>query len=321
MTSGPPRPAWTTYAKAGSILAAAVAIVGGAAVVLAKDPGPSGGSVGMLLWGGASLLGGVLALRGGLQRFRERQLVRNTPTSTVRSIAVGDVEIEGTADPVDEPLVSPVTEMPACVWELEIERLDETGNGGSEWSTVLVARDHVRFHVDDGTGRVLVDPEDGELDVEDQHQLRVDEGDPAPGPLVAWAEDQAWDEDAGEARAQEGIVGDIGDAVATRLTERARLLLSRTHERARRFTERVLAAGEEAYVFGGAVPREDVDSADNAENLVVGVHAGTGSLMLSDHEEADLTEDKLVDAAALVAVSVVFVPLGLAGLAMGLGLL
>lgn len=103
-----------------------------------------------------SLAGFYLIFRW-MNRLR---LVVDTPTATVRSAPQGFVELEGTArlmegDPVEAPLSGQ-----RCVWyRFAVER---RASGRDEWSVVDQGVSGAIFHLIDGTGACIVDP-DGAL--------------------------------------------------------------------------------------------------------------------------------------------------------------
>jgi hypothetical protein len=90
---------------------------------------------------------------GGFQVLRWKRRIENTPTSRVRSLAMGVVEVHGRALR-QYALVSPMTQM-ACVWyRLFRYRRDRKG-----WRLKSVMTSgSVPFLLDDGTGRVSIDP-------------------------------------------------------------------------------------------------------------------------------------------------------------------
>lgn len=313
---------WTTYAKIVAVFAGAIGILVLFAVAGRDEVQEQGvDGMGLVIWSGLMLLGGAMAFRTGFQRYRERQLIRGTPTSKVRSLAVGDVEVKGTAHPVDEPLTSPLTEQEVCIWEIEIEEKKSSAEEGSKWNTVLETGDHVAFHLDDGTGRVQVDPQEADLAIEDETELALDSGEEPPEQLATWAEEQDWLAKLGVEDAEDGDAGGVGEKMQRKMVDRAKEQLTEPRDRDRRLTERILHVGEETYVFGGARPREDQASPNNPENLVIGVHEGTGKLMITDQGEASFAEEKLVTTGVLLAAALAFIPMGIWGLLVGLGIL
>ncbi len=90
----------------------------------------------------------------GFHFVRLKRRVENTPTSKVRSLAMGMVEVYGRACRL-YALVAPMTQS-ACVWyRLRKYRKDNKKN----WRLIKeINSNHVPFLIDDGTGRVTVDP-------------------------------------------------------------------------------------------------------------------------------------------------------------------
>lgn len=113
---------------------------------------------------------GLSAIRNGFRQYRRRARVRNTPTETVDSLAMGRTELYGEVQPGEAALDQPFADG-ECVWvEWEIterSRSDRptsdegpSSTGNTSWG--LVERDvaAVPFELDDGTGRVRVtDPQ------------------------------------------------------------------------------------------------------------------------------------------------------------------
>lgn len=101
-----------------------------------------------------ALLSLFLAWRGFRALHLKRQ-VENTPTSKVRSLAMGLVELHGRAVR-RYALVSPMSQMP-CVWyRISKFRLEENGSRRPLGS---VGSGPLPFLLDDGTGRVVVTPQ------------------------------------------------------------------------------------------------------------------------------------------------------------------
>jgi len=118
----------------------------------------NGASLARLIWSGfeTGLISGVLALTlfaFGFNRFRLKRLIENTPTSRIRSLAMGLVEVHGYARR-KYALVAPMTQAP-CVWY----RLRTYRKHGDSWRLVSDSHSgHVPFLLEDATGRVTVDP-------------------------------------------------------------------------------------------------------------------------------------------------------------------
>ena len=91
----------------------------------------------------------------GLYFVRLKRQVENTPTSKVRSIAMGMVEVQGQARR-QYALVAPMTQAACVYYRLRKYRREDH----NKWSLIKdVDSSHVAFQIDDGTGRVIVEPQ------------------------------------------------------------------------------------------------------------------------------------------------------------------
>jgi hypothetical protein len=106
----------------------------------------------------ASIAIGVFLFFRGFPFLKRKHLIQDTPTSTVRGAALGAVEISGT---VVGPytLISPLSETD-CFYYHAIVRGSE-GEEKKPREEVLYAP----FFLDDGTGRVMVDPRGAETEL------------------------------------------------------------------------------------------------------------------------------------------------------------
>ena len=131
-------------------------------------------------------------LWSGFYFVRLKRRVENTPTSKIRSIAMGLVEVHGRAQRL-YALVSPMTQA-ACVW-YRLRKYCQDSN--KNWKLVKeIDSSHVPFQIDDGTGRVVVDPAGASVKGKVQQT-----GYPGQSPLTftafgsGYAEDERWVED------------------------------------------------------------------------------------------------------------------------------
>lgn len=118
----------------------------------------------------------LLLVWRGFHALRLKRQVENMPTSKVRSLAMGLVELHGRAER-RYALVSPMSHTP-CVWF----RLSKFRNDENGIRRFLASSDSgpVSFFLDDGTGRALVLPEGAKICADTNH-----EGPPSGGLLFA----------------------------------------------------------------------------------------------------------------------------------------
>jgi hypothetical protein len=98
----------------------------------------------------------VLFWHGWAVQQRKR-LIENIPTSPIRSLALGLVEVSGRAEPETEPLASPFGGIPCVFYAYTVEERVRSGKNTS-WNTIAKGTSERPFYVRDATGRVLVAP-------------------------------------------------------------------------------------------------------------------------------------------------------------------
>ncbi len=110
---------------------------------------------------------GIYCFFKGFKIFREYRVLADTPEVPIRSMAMGLVEIHGKAKPVvaDRLASSPVTSTPCLFYKVDIERYQRDSKGNGSWRHYKTDTFGVPFHLDDGSGKVLVNPFGAEYDL------------------------------------------------------------------------------------------------------------------------------------------------------------
>jgi hypothetical protein len=129
---------------------------------------------------------GVYVFYRGFRMLQRKRLIENTPTSKIRSAAMGLVEVSGLANgPYTIP--APVSQLP-CYFHRTMVWIYVQSGKNKRWKKVVDARFHVPFYLEDETGRVLVDPSDAELDIHRDFQQEYRHGlfqdDPIPSNVT-----------------------------------------------------------------------------------------------------------------------------------------
>jgi hypothetical protein len=122
------------------------------------------------LVGIAGVFVGVYLFARGFRMLRYKRLILNTPFSKIRSASMGLVEISGRPTG-DYTLTAPVTGATCYYYRVRVWQWSESGKE-AKWKQVVNESLYVPFYLDDGTGKVLVDPQGAEMDV---HRDFVDE--------------------------------------------------------------------------------------------------------------------------------------------------
>lgn len=105
------------------------------------------------------------------QLQQRKRLIQSIPTSTIRSLALGLVEITGAAQPEKSLLSSPFGGLPCVFYSYAVEeRIGSDKN--TRWETIAKGTSDQPFFVSDTTGRVLVVPFGAELILPDERAHR-----------------------------------------------------------------------------------------------------------------------------------------------------
>lgn len=109
----------------------------------------------------AGFLAGIWLFYEGFRKLRLKKFIQALPTSKARSMAMGTVEVFGTAHP-HEPLEDPIYKRPCVFYHVKVQ--EQRGSGKrSKWVTVYDEGSFDKpFWVQDETGRVPIFPQGAE---------------------------------------------------------------------------------------------------------------------------------------------------------------
>ncbi len=113
----------------------------------------------------AMLLGGGFSFYIFAKRLKHYLLIKDVPTSKVRSAAMGLVELKGKVSP-KQLLFSPFSRKACIYYKYRVEeyRKRNSKNGARySWDQIASGEKRVSFHLDDDTGRTLVMPDKAEF--------------------------------------------------------------------------------------------------------------------------------------------------------------
>ena len=124
-----------------------------------------------LLYLALGTIGGFGLFIYGWVVHQRKRLIESIPTSTIRSLALGLVEISGQAQPEEGLLSSPFGGLPCVFYSYAVE--ERVGSGKkARWETMAKGTSEQPFFVHDTTGRVLVVPLGAELILPDERTSR-----------------------------------------------------------------------------------------------------------------------------------------------------
>jgi len=130
---------------------------------------------------------GLYWLVKGFRLLRRKNLILNTPTSTVQSAAMGLVEISGLATS-PYVMLSPLDRAECYYYRSVAWQLQPQGGSG-EWVKVAEETLNVPFYIDDSTGKILVDPRGAQIDLhcdsqQEYHRSLSSSGTQMPGSIA-----------------------------------------------------------------------------------------------------------------------------------------
>ncbi|MBU4493580.1 MAG: E3 ubiquitin ligase family protein [Nanoarchaeota archaeon] len=119
----------------------------------------------MSIWTLAFFVTGVFLFWNGIKLLKQKRLIENIPTSKIRSLAMGLVEIYGEVVPAyKEILKSPFSNKDCVYYSYTIEEYRSSGKS-SHWVTVENGHNEQPFYLKDDTGGVLIDSKGANINV------------------------------------------------------------------------------------------------------------------------------------------------------------
>ena len=111
------------------------------------------------------VISGTYSFIIGLKRLSRKKLIENTPTSKIRSLAMGLVEVFGKAVTYKEKWKAPLTNNDCLYHRWQIAEYRSSGKSGGKWVTIAEDKKEALFYLKDETGAVLVDPAGADVDI------------------------------------------------------------------------------------------------------------------------------------------------------------
>lgn len=208
------------------------------------------------------LLAGLVSFGAAWWAYSKRRHMMDTPTSKVRSMAIGPVELNGVAvlPAGKEYQRGPFTDEPCLYWEYKVEeqRTRRTKNGTQTyWATIASDRSKAPIALRDDTGTVVVDPQGAQLPAPTSTRYGSGWGRDPPATVLAFLE-------------RNGISHETLFGINKKM----------------RYSEERLMENTTLYVLGNAARREGATGTGN-EALVV-QREGDGTFLVSQKSEKQL---------------------------------
>jgi len=119
-----------------------------------------------------------------------KHLIQNTPTSKIRSLAMGFAEACGKVIPLENGLfMSPFSNQQCVYYRYTIEEYRSSGKS-SAWITIKKDERQNKFFIRDDTGKVLVDPNNATIDISKSNVYNSSLGKDPPYNVIRFLETQ-----------------------------------------------------------------------------------------------------------------------------------
>ncbi|MCM8763957.1 MAG: E3 ubiquitin ligase family protein [Candidatus Omnitrophica bacterium] len=113
---------------------------------------------------------GIYLFLKGFRVLRQKRLIQNVPTSTVRAIPIGEVEIKGKAK-AEYLLKTPVSKV-QCVFFRYVEEEFRKVGKTYKWVKILDTSSNYPFYLVDDTGAVKIEPAGAELNLVNRYMTK-----------------------------------------------------------------------------------------------------------------------------------------------------
>ncbi|MBU0532158.1 E3 ubiquitin ligase family protein [Candidatus Micrarchaeota archaeon] len=216
-------------------------------------------------------LAGLAFLYDGLQRYLRVQKINNTPTSKVRSAAIGLVELYGKTK---GELNSPISKNKCGYWKLVAQWYKSGKHGG--WRNFYTKSSTEPFYLEDETGKILVDPTNAVVEIPHDNLFQ--------GYISG--------------KGMFGMPHKLIDAQILNFVNNAddniKSKFMRYKDRDVRIYEYFIAEEDSVYVLGTAESKEGTRSDIAHENLII--RKGKNEMYISDSHEKKIVSGMMMSA-------------------------
>ena len=200
---------------------------------------------------------GVLLLFRGLKLLKFKRMIINMPTSKIKSLAMGFVEIYGQVEKGEELLKSPINKKDCVYYDLHIEKFVRRGKR-SRWVTLKREDDSRLFFLNDGSGKIIIDSQNAEYNFKTDFKVQTGLFSEMPEIVKEYCKKED---------ISKGFLG-----IKPRL----------------RFTEKYIEPNNSLYILGSAVPNDKKDILGNSNSIKIGKDSSHPFYYISDYSEKEL---------------------------------
>ncbi|MAG73539.1 hypothetical protein CL620_04435 [archaeon] len=194
----------------------------------------------------------------GFSLWRRKKLIENIPTSKVRSIAMGLVEVFGKAVKGTKLLESPFSLAKCVYYSYLVEEYRKQGKH-SRWVTIRKDQSGIPFYLKDDTGKVLVDPIGADVDIPSDNVYKSNFGMDPPSAVLGFMKQNKLSHESWFFKVNKKM----------------------------RYTEFYLAPKDEVYVIGTATQKSPGGTM-NVDNIVITKGTNDTLFYITDEDESTI---------------------------------
>ncbi len=244
-----------------------------------------------LIYGIFVVSAGIVLLYNNTKKFIFLQKIKNTPTSKMQSVALGLVELSGTAEGLEQTL-SPISKVPCAYWKLLAFRVSGRRD---DLLPLYKSESNSRFYLKDETGKIFIDPRGTEINL---------------------SEDKEFDGTLSGTRLR-SLPEEVLEYIRS-LDSDKKALFSKFGRLRLKFIEYYISNGDHLYVLGTAEPIEGASSSVGHENLVIRKGKFDKTMLISDTREKKYFDSQFWSAFWRLILGTIFLILGFILLLQGL---
>lgn len=141
----------------------------------------------LTLWCIIWITSGLIFFIHGFKVFKKKKIIEGTPTSKIRSLPIGLVEIRGEVIPAEGRIFKAPFTNEDCVYYKCVVQEEKRGRRGQRiWITVKEEEKRDYFYLRDETDLVLVDPRGAEVDLPANFEFKSGGDKEPPEPVKAY---------------------------------------------------------------------------------------------------------------------------------------
>ncbi len=194
----------------------------------------------------------------GFKYYNLKKLIEDTPTSKIRSIAMGPVEVYGKVLSIkDKVLFSPFSNAKCVYFQYWIDEWRKKGKNSHGWVTVKQGMEGSPFFLKDSTGKVMTDPTKAEVDIPEDFSRESGMGNDPSDLMKKFMKSQGI-----------GFQGLFGI------------------NKKMRYRESYLAPGDEVFIMGNATDNPYIEEGNATDEFPdIMIQNGSGMFYISDKPE------------------------------------